>query len=149
MADSPAPRHRFPGYFWAANTMEIFERMGWYGFYAVSSLYLTGAVAEGGLGLSSEDRGVIQGLATFFLYLFPAVFGALADRYGFKQMFLASCGVMIPGYLLLQLPESFWGFLASTSWWPWATACSSRWSSARWPRRSPRRPAAWGSASST
>jgi len=112
VADSTATRHRFPGFFWAANTMEIFERMGWYGFYAVSSLYLTGAVADGGLGLSSEDRGVIQGLATFFLYLFPAVFGALADRYGFKKMFLASCGIMIPGYLLLSLPESFWGFLS-------------------------------------
>ncbi len=53
-------------------------------------LYLTNAVADGGLGFSSEDRGVIQGLATFFLYLFPAVFGALADRYGYKRMFLAS-----------------------------------------------------------
>jgi POT family proton-dependent oligopeptide transporter len=102
----------FPSEFWAANVMEIFERMGWYGFYAVSSLYLTGAVASGGLGLSSEDRGVIQGLATFFLYLFPAVFGALADRYGFKKMFLASCLVMIPGYLLLGIPTGFWGFLA-------------------------------------
>ncbi len=102
----------FPAEFWAANVMEIFERMGWYGFYAVSSLYLTGAVASGGLGLSSEDRGVIQGLATFFLYLFPAVFGALADRYGFKKMFLASCLVMIPGYLLLGIPTGFWGFLA-------------------------------------
>ncbi|MCB1183644.1 MFS transporter [bacterium] len=102
----------FPGSFWAANVMEIFERMGWYGFYAVSSLYLTGAVADGGLGLSSEDRGVIQGLATFFLYLFPAVFGALADRYGFKRMFLASCCVMAPGYLLLGIPQGFWGFLA-------------------------------------
>ena len=86
---------QFPSSFWAANVMEIFERMGWYGFYAVSSLYLTGAVVDGGLGLSSEDRGVIQGLATFFLYLFPAVFGALADRYGFKRMFLSSCVVMI------------------------------------------------------
>ncbi len=103
---------QFPGYFWAANTMEVFERMGWYGFYAVSSLYLTGAVADGGLGLSSADRGVIQGLSTFFLYLFPAVFGALADRYGFKRMFLSSCAVMIPGYLLLGVPDSFWGFLA-------------------------------------
>jgi len=92
--------------------MEIFERMGWYGFFAVSSLYLTGAVADGGLGLSSEDRGVIQGLATFFLYLLPAVFGALADRYGFRKMFLASCVVMIPGYLLLGIPNGFWGFLA-------------------------------------
>jgi dipeptide/tripeptide permease len=92
--------------------MEIFERMGWYGFYAVSTLYLTNAVADGGLGFSSEDRGVIQGLATFFLYLFPAVFGALADRYGFKRMFLASVVVMVPAYLLLSVPRTFWGFLA-------------------------------------
>ena len=56
---------QFPRSFWAANTMEIFERMGWYGFYAVSSLYLTGSVEDGGLGFSSADRGVIQGLATF------------------------------------------------------------------------------------
>jgi len=103
--------------------MEIFERMGWYGFYAVSSLYLTGAVADGGLGLSSEDRGVIQGLATFFLYLFPAVFGALADRYGFKRMFLSSCLVMIPGYMMLGIPNGW----RSTSWSPSAMACSNPW----------------------
>lgn len=103
---------QFPRAFWAANVMEIFERMGWYGFYAVSSLYLTGAVADGGLGLSSEDRGVIQGIATFFLYLFPAVFGALADRYGYRTMFLSSCLVMTPAYVLLGLPSTFWGFLA-------------------------------------
>ena len=102
---------QFPGAFWAANAMEIFERMGWYGFYAVSSLYLTGAAADGGLGFSSDDRGMIQGVATFFLYLFPAVFGALADRYGFKRMFLASCLVMVPGYLMLGIPQGVSGFL--------------------------------------
>ncbi len=91
--------------------MEIFERMGWYGFYAVSTLYLTNSVAKGGLGFTSEDRGVIQGLATFFLYLFPAVFGALADRYGYKRMFLASVVVMAPAYILLAAPRTFWGFL--------------------------------------
>ena len=102
----------FPSAFWIANVMEIFERMGWYGFYAVSSLYLTGSIASGGLGLSSDDRGVIQGLATFFLYLFPALFGALADRYGYRRMFVAATLVMIPGYLLLSIPKSFGGFLA-------------------------------------
>jgi len=104
---------QFPRSFWAANSMEIFERMGWYGFYAVSTLYLTGSVEDGGLGFSSTDRGVIQGLATFFLYLFPAVFGALADRYGYRQMFLASALVMIPAYLLLSLPTGFWPFLGA------------------------------------
>ena len=102
---------QFPRSFWIANVMEIFERMGWYGFYAVSTLYLTNAVADGGLGFSSEDRGVIQGIATFFLYLFPAVFGALADRYGFKRMFIASAVVMAPAYILLAAPRTFWGFL--------------------------------------
>ncbi|UCF66517.1 MAG: MFS transporter, partial [Acidobacteriota bacterium] len=61
---------------------------------------------------SSEERGVIQGLVTFFLYLFPAVFGALADRYGFRTMFLASTLVMGPAYLLLSLPRTFLGFFA-------------------------------------
>ena len=73
----------FPGAFWAANTMEIFERMAWYGFFAVSSLYISGSVEDGGLGFSHEDRGVLQGVVTFFLYLFPVVSGTLADRYGF------------------------------------------------------------------
>ncbi len=111
-AESSAPKglRMFPMAFWSANVMEIFERMAWYGFYAVSSLYLTGAVVDGGLGFSSVDRGVIQGVVTFFLYLFPAVFGALADRYGYKTMFMASTMVMGPAYLLLQFPTSFWGF---------------------------------------
>ena len=39
---------QFPRSFWAANTMEILERMGWYDFYAVSSLYLTCSVALSG-----------------------------------------------------------------------------------------------------
>jgi POT family proton-dependent oligopeptide transporter len=103
---------QFPRSFWTANVMEIFERMGWYGFYAVSTLYLTNSVANGGLGFSSADRGVIQGIATFFLYLFPAVFGALADRYGYKRIFLASVVVMAPAYILLAAPRTFWGFLA-------------------------------------
>jgi dipeptide/tripeptide permease len=102
---------QFPRSFWIANVMEISERMGWYGFYAVSTLYLNNAVADGGLGFTSEDRGVIQGLATFFLYLWPAFFGALAERYGYRRMFLASAVVMAPAYILLIAPRTFWGFL--------------------------------------
>ena len=90
----------FPGTFWIANTMEIFERMAWYGFFAVSSLYITGAVKDGGLGFSDEDRGVIQGVVTFFLYLFPVVTGALADRYGFKKMLFSAFLVLTPAYYL-------------------------------------------------
>ena len=52
--------------------MEIFERMAWYGFFAVSSLYISGSVEDGGLGFSHEDRGVLQGVVTFFYISFPS-----------------------------------------------------------------------------
>ena len=97
----------FPQTFWVANTMEIFERMAWYGFFAVSSLYITGAVSDGGLGFSDEDRGVLQGVVTFFLYLFPVVSGALADRYGFRKMLFAAFFVLVPAYFLLGVFKTF------------------------------------------
>jgi POT family proton-dependent oligopeptide transporter len=100
----------FPVSFWAANTMEIFERMAWYGFFAVSSLYISGAVEDGGLGFSHEDRGVLQGVVTFFLYLFPVVSGTLADRYGFKKVLFAAFLILTPAYYLLGQFTSFTTF---------------------------------------
>ena len=97
----------FPMTFWFANVMEIFERMAWYGFFAVSSLYITGSISEGGLGFTDEDRGVLQGVVTFFLYLFPVVSGALADRYGFKKMLFASFIVLVPAYYFLGVFKTF------------------------------------------
>ena len=38
MTEKQGVLRQFPRSFWAANTMEIFERMGWYGFYAVSEI---------------------------------------------------------------------------------------------------------------
>ena len=105
----------FPRTFWAVNTMEIFERMAWYGFFAVSSLYITGTIESGGLGFSDEDRGVLQGVVPFFLYLFPVVTGALADRYGYKRMLFAAFTVLVPAYYLLgqfkTFPSFFLAFL--------------------------------------
>ncbi|TNE65973.1 MAG: MFS transporter [Bacteroidetes bacterium] len=97
----------FPRTFWAVNTMEIFERMAWYGFFAVSSLYITGSVESGGLGFSDQDRGVLQGVVTFFLYLFPVVSGALADRYGYKRMLFWAFVVLVPAYFLLGQFKTF------------------------------------------
>ncbi|MCH7773800.1 MAG: MFS transporter [Bacteroidetes bacterium] len=107
MSSSKIRLKEFPSTFWVANTLEIFERMAWYGFFAVSSLYITGAIGEGGLGFTDEDRGVLQGVVTFFLYLFPVVTGALADRYGFKKMLITAFIVLIPAYYLLGQLKTF------------------------------------------
>jgi len=108
MTNDPAQRTGFfhmlktyPTSFWIANTMEIFERMAWYGFFSVSSLYITGAVSEGGLGFTSEQRGTLQAVIPFILYLLPVLTGALGDRFGYKKTFLVSFLIMTPCYFLL------------------------------------------------
>ena len=107
MADNKIRLKEFPMTFWIANTMEIFERMAWYGFFAVSSLYITGAVEDGGLGFTDEDRGVLQGVVTFFLYLFPVVSGTLADRYGFKKLLFTAFVILVPAYYFLGVFKTF------------------------------------------
>jgi len=101
---------KFPLAFWVANSMEIFERMAWYGFFVVSSLYLRTPVDEGGLGLPDVKRGIIQGVVPFLLYLFPVVTGALGDKFGYKRTFLVAYLIMTPGYYLLGLATGFWDF---------------------------------------
>ncbi len=103
----------FPATFWVANTMEIFERMAWYGFYAVSSLYITGPRETGGLGFTSEQRGAIQAIIPFLLYLMPVLTGALADRYGYKRMFIVAYVGMVVFYYALGQFKSLPGFLAA------------------------------------
>jgi dipeptide/tripeptide permease len=105
----------YPAQFWVSNTMEIFERMSWYGWFTVMALYVTGSVETGGLGFSTETRGALQAIVPFFLYLFPVFTGALADRYGFKRIFIIAYLVMIVSYYMLgqftTLPTFFVAFM--------------------------------------
>ncbi len=113
---APAPpgkkQPKFPKTFWVANTLEIFERMAWYGFFAVSSLYITNPRSEGALGFTSQQRGTLQGAVTFILYLLPVLSGALADRYGYKKMFVIAFAILTPAYFLLGQVQSYGGFFA-------------------------------------
>jgi len=103
----------FPSPFWVANTMEIFERMAWYGFFTVAALYMTGPVETGALGFSMEQKGLILAIVPFFLYIFPVLTGALADRYGYKRMFLIAFALMTVFYYMLGQFETFWSFLGA------------------------------------
>ncbi len=105
----------YPAQFWVANTMEIFERMSWYGWFTVMAVYVTGSVETGGLGFSTETRGALQAIVPFFLYIFPVFTGAIADRYGFKRTFIVAYVVMILSYYLLgqftTFPTFFLAFM--------------------------------------
>ncbi len=105
----------YPRTFWVANTMEIFERLSWYGWFTVMALYVTAPPNTGGLGFSTETRGNLMGIVPFFLYLMPVLTGALADRYGYKRMFIIAYLVMIVSYYSLgqfsSLPGFFMAFM--------------------------------------
>ncbi len=105
----------YPRQFWVANTMEIFERLSWYGWFTVMALYVTGSPDTGGLGFSTETRGTLQAIVPFFLYLLPVFTGAIADRYGYKRSFIIAFSIMIAAYYLLgqftSLPGFFLAFM--------------------------------------
>ncbi|WP_440876135.1 MFS transporter [Thalassotalea sp. PLHSN55] len=102
----------FPKAFYIANTMEIFERLAWYGMYTLLASYILTPNSQGGLGLDNTERGLIMGVVPFFLYLFPVVSGALADRIGYRKMFLISFILMAPSYYFLGYATSLGSFIS-------------------------------------
>jgi len=102
----------FPAAFYVANTMEIFERLAWYGMYTLLASYIMTPSTQGGLGLGNNERGLIMGVVPFFLYLFPVISGALADRFGYRKMFLLAFTLMAPSYYFLGYADNLASFLS-------------------------------------
>lgn len=98
---------QFPKTFWLANTMELFERWAYYGVFVPLSIYLTDPVSNGGLGFTSDQRGVMQAVATGILYLFPILGGALADKFGFRKVLLAAFATLASGYFAMGQFSSY------------------------------------------
>ena len=59
---------------------EMWERFSYYGMRAILLLFMTGAVAEGGLGWDAAKAGPIYGLYTAMAYLAALPGGWIADR---------------------------------------------------------------------
>jgi POT family proton-dependent oligopeptide transporter len=84
--------------FWTANVMELFERAAYYGMNSILAGYLTLAVADGGLGFSTQSVGFLQGIVYAVTYVVPILGGALADRYGYRRMLLVAFSLLAAGY---------------------------------------------------
>ncbi|MEL0153766.1 MAG: MFS transporter, partial [Halieaceae bacterium] len=108
--NNKTPANTFTRTFYVANTLEIFERIAWYGFFTVSSLYMSTSPSAGGLGFSDTERGIVQGIIPFFVYVLPVITGAMGDRVGYRKMFLIAFVLLTPSYLLLGQVHEFWPF---------------------------------------
>jgi proton-dependent oligopeptide transporter, POT family len=98
---------KYPVTFWVGNTMELFERWAWYGFYIVFALYLTNSTETGALGFSQTQKGLIMGIGTGFLYLLPIITGALSDRIGFRKTLYIAYSIYTAAFLLIPFFKTF------------------------------------------
>ncbi len=102
-------RFRFPRTFWAANSLELFERWAYYGVFNLLALYLTGPADTGALGFSQVEKGLIMGIVNGILYFLPVITGSIADRIGYKKILILSFIILSSGYFLMGLFSSFAG----------------------------------------
>jgi dipeptide/tripeptide permease len=97
----------YPRTFWAANTLELFERWAYYGIFNLLALYLTGSQETGALGFSQVEKGLIMGIVNAILYFLPIVTGSIADKYGYKKVLIIAFIILSSGYFLMGLVTSF------------------------------------------
>ncbi len=99
----------FPKTFWVANTIELFERWAWYGFFMLFANYLTKSSDLGGLEFSQTEKGMIMGIGTGILYFLPIITGSIADKYGYKKVLYIAFTVYTTAFIFLPMFHSFTG----------------------------------------
>jgi proton-dependent oligopeptide transporter, POT family len=92
-------RTGFSRNFWVANTLELFERLAYYGAKAVLVVYLAEQIALG----PERATQLVGTLFATLIYLLPPLAGTVVDRYGFKKSLLACFSIFSLGYLLIGL----------------------------------------------
>lgn len=90
-------RSGFSPTFWVANTLELFERLAFYGSKAILAVFLADKV-----GLTNE-AGTLAGIFTGVIYFLPPVAGVFVDKYGFRKTLMACFFIFAIGYFLIGL----------------------------------------------
>lgn len=93
----------FHSTFWIANSLELFERLAYYGSKAILTVYLAEKV-----GLHDE-AGYLAGIFNMLLYGLPIIAGVFVDKYGFRKTLIACFAIFCVGYFMIGLAGMQWG----------------------------------------
>ena len=107
---------KLPSTYWWANSMELFERLAWYGMFIPLSLYLTGSTETGALGFTQVQKGTLMGTVVMILYFLPLLTGAIADKFGFKKTLIVAYVVLASGYFAMGQVSSYGAVFAVFLW---------------------------------
>lgn len=103
-------RFRLPRTFWMLCTMEMWERLAYYGLRVVIGVYIAQADVVGGLHWTQGDRATIFFWWSIFQSVLPTFTGGLADRYGYKNTIFVSITLKLAGYVVMGLSRTYWPF---------------------------------------
>lgn len=108
-----AQLRRLDDRFWIVNTMEMLERLAYYGVRGVIPIYMVLAPAAGGPGLDHVQKGAIFAAWAAVQSLLPMFTGGLADRYGHKNTIVVAILIKVLGYIGMAVSHSHAPFFAS------------------------------------
>ena len=87
--------------FWIANTIEMFERLAYYGLRTVIPIYMVLALESSGPQFDHIQKGSIFAWWALVQSGVPILTGGFADRYGYKLTVGISIAIKIAGYLVM------------------------------------------------
>lgn len=103
-----APEKTFFGHPRALVTLfmtEVWERFSFYGMRAILALFLSAAVLDGGLGLSTGTAAAIVGVYNAMVYLAALPGGWIADRVlGPRRAVLVGALIIMTGHISMAVP---------------------------------------------
>ncbi|MDD2901596.1 MAG: MFS transporter, partial [Syntrophales bacterium] len=98
--------------FWAANIMEMIERLAYYGVRVVIPIYIAQADEIGGLHFTQGDKGLIFMWWALVQSALPVFTGGSADRYGYKRQIVLAIFLKVLGFAIMASQRQFWPFFA-------------------------------------
>jgi proton-dependent oligopeptide transporter, POT family len=104
------PKSTFDRNYWTLCSIEMWERLAYFGVRALIAVFIMQADDVGGLHLTAAHKGTIYAWWFIVQSLLPTFTGGYADRYGYKKtMAFAVCMNML-GYVLMAFNRSYEGF---------------------------------------
>ena len=111
-ASAAIPDHKraFGRSYWMLNSIEMFERLAYFGIRSVVPLYIMQATEPGGLHLTAVDKGWIYMWWAILQSWLPMFTGGIADRYGYKRVLSFAISANVLGYLMMAFLHNYAGF---------------------------------------
>ncbi len=111
-ADESPKGRAFGQAYWMCNSIEMFERLAYFGIRSVVPIYIMQATEPGGLHLTAVHKGWIYMWWAILQSWLPMFTGGIADRYGYKRVLVGAISTNVIGYVMMAYLTSYYGFFA-------------------------------------